>query len=156
MHLLWQNKGNLRDITVAYTQHPSTSFQRTCFPESLRNCPSGNVASEKCITRCWDPFKCWILPLLFTLSAERIIHPACKRENAPVCLTFHRPCVRESVSAFMERPSASLWRFLLHWLSVSRFFLTPPVLSHIQSSARPSSIYRSNTSPTGPLPLSLL
>ncbi|KAL1264219.1 hypothetical protein QQF64_004574 [Cirrhinus molitorella] len=101
-------------------------------------------------------------PLLLTLSAERIIHPACKRENAPVSLTFHRPSVRESVSAFMERPSASLWRFLLRWLSVSWFFVTSPslVLYHIQSSTLPLSISCSITIPQlvllFSLPLSLL
>ncbi|CAM4708869.1 unnamed protein product [Leuciscus chuanchicus] len=59
--------------------------------ESLKTCPAG--------------------------GQERIIQPACKRENASVSLTFYRPCMCESVSAFMERPSASRWRFLLHWLS---------------------------------------
>lgn len=71
------------------TQHPSTSFQRTCIPESLRNCPSRNVASEKCITGCWDPFKCWILPPCCSLCLQSGLYSQhAKGRTPPYLLPF--------------------------------------------------------------------
>lgn len=135
---------------LRYTQHSSTSFQRMCIPESLRNCPSRNVASEKCITVCWDPFKCWILPHCCSLCLQSGLYTQhAKGRTPPYLLPF---TARAWVRAF---PLS--WKDPRHLCGDSCYTgsvclgssLPPPslVLSHIQSSALPPSISCSITIP---------
>ncbi len=119
-------------------------------PESLRNCPSGNVASEKCITGCLDPFKCWILPPAvhsvcradYTPSMQKGEHPRMSYLSPPVraweLFRFHGETLGISVAI----PAT-----LAQCISVLPYLQPPLVSSYIQSSARPSSIYCSITIP---------
>lgn len=99
MHLLWQNKGNLRDITVAY-RLPSIPLPHSS-GRALRNCPSGNVASEKCITGCWDPFKCWIL--------RPAVHSVCRADYTPSMQKRERPRM-----SYLSPPVRAWERFRFH------------------------------------------
>lgn len=141
---------------LRYTQHPSTSFQRTCFPESPRNCPSGIVASEKCITGCWDPFKCWILSPCCSLCLQRGLYTQhAKGRTPPYVLPFTaRTCV--IVFPLSWKDPRHLCGDSCYSGSVVSVLTSPSLVrSHIQSSALPSSISCSITIPPLVLFLSL-
>lgn len=140
------------------TQHPSTSFQRTCIPESLRNCPSRNVASEKCITGCWDPFKCWILPPCCSLCLQSGLYSQHAKGRTPPYLLpftasawerfrFHGKTLGISVAI----PST-----LAQCVSVLRYL--PPFSLSLTYNLQPSlfNLLLYHHPPTGPLPLSPL